>query len=118
MGTWRANKCAMSVSRHFPGFARSIPPLLLSSRVALAIATALAIADPNVFADQAFLRAAADSNVNQRYIVESVSVGGVQVESAKLPSTLRRRLTALVGSRCDMAAIEDLAAEMRKELHL
>ena len=82
------------------------------------MATALAIPTPSAFADQAFLRAAADSNVNQRYIVESVSVGGVQVESAKLPSTLRKHLTALVGARCDMAAIEDLAAEMRKELHL
>src|SRR5947209_3420221 len=71
-----------------------------------------------LFAGQEFVRAAAESNVNQRYTVESVSVGGVQVEKAKLPSSLRHRLTTMVGARCDMAAIEELASDLRKELRL
>ncbi|HVW84341.1 MAG TPA: BamA/TamA family outer membrane protein [Bryobacteraceae bacterium] len=69
-------------------------------------------------AGQALFRAAAESNVNQRYTIESVSVAGIQAEQAKLPPTLRKRLTALVGERCDVAALEDLASDLRKELHL
>src|SRR4051812_21858792 len=111
MGTWRAKKCAMSVSRHFPGLP-SPAPLFFS------FLTVFSVSAPTAFADQAFLRAAADTNVNQRYTIESVSIGGVQVERAKLPSSLRKRLSAMVGARCDMAAIGDLAAELRRELHL
>ena len=69
-------------------------------------------------AGQALTRAAAETNVNQRYTIESVSVGGVRVENAKLPLSIRRRLSALVGERCDVAMLEDLAADLRHELHL
>lgn len=71
-------------------------------------------------ADQAFLRQAAETNVNQKYLIESVSLSGVeldQMESSKLPRSLRDRLKALVGARCDMASLEDIAAQIRRELH-
>ncbi len=71
-------------------------------------------------AGQALLREAAETNVNQRYLIESVSVSGVELdrlESAKLPPTLRERLKSLVGQRCDMAAIEELSAQIRRQLH-
>jgi hypothetical protein len=105
----------MSVSRKFPGFGFvfSGPPLSLTI-----LSVVLAAATHTARADQAFLRVAADSNVNQRYTIESVSVGGVQVDRAKLPSGLRKRLFAMIGARCDMAAIEDAAVDLRKELHL
>ncbi len=60
------------------------------------------------------------TNVNQRYSIESISLGGVELdrmEPAKLPPSLRSRLTALIGQKCDMAALADLAAEIRRELH-
>jgi outer membrane protein assembly factor BamA len=69
-------------------------------------------------AGQAFVREAAEANVNQRYTIESISVGGVQVDRAHIPSHLRQRLRNLVGERCDMALIEDIAGEIRSELHL
>ena len=69
-------------------------------------------------AGQSFLRAAAESNVNQRYTIESVSIAGVRIENAKLPPSLRQRLNGLVGERCDVATLEDLAADLRRELHL
>ncbi len=71
-----------------------------------------------VFAGQEFLREAAETNVNQRYLIESVSVAGVEVHQAKLPSSLRQRLGALIGARCDMALLDDLATQLRRELHL
>ena len=58
-------------------------------------------------ADQALDRAVAESNVNQQYVIESVSISGIEVNrfhDAKLSPSLRRRLTALVGSQCDMSA--------------
>lgn len=70
------------------------------------------------FAGQEFLREAAETNVNQRYLIESVSVAGVQVSEAKIPSGLRQRLRALVGARCDMAVLDELASQLRRELHL
>jgi outer membrane protein assembly factor BamA len=69
-------------------------------------------------AGQSLLQAVAETNVNQRYTIESVSVAGVHVEDAKLPGHLRRRLSALVGEHCNAAELEDLATELRKELHL
>jgi hypothetical protein len=71
-------------------------------------------------AGQAFLREAAETNVNQRYLIESVSLAGVDVdkiESSKLPATLRERLQALVGQKCDTAILQDLSTRIRKELH-
>jgi hypothetical protein len=62
-------------------------------------------------------RAAAESNINQRYTIESVAVAGVEIDEAKLPPTLRRRLTALIGRHCDVGLLEDLASDLRHELH-
>jgi len=73
---------------------------------------------PALTADQSFLRAAAESNVNQQYTIESILIGGVQIQEAKIPPTLRSRFVALVGERCDVARLQDLAAELRRELHL
>jgi Omp85 superfamily domain len=71
-----------------------------------------------VVAGQAFMRVAAETNVNQRYTIESVSIAGVQIENARIPSGLRYRLNALVGERCDVAMLEDLASDLRREMHL
>lgn len=71
-----------------------------------------------VLAGQEFLREAAETNVNQRYLIESVSVAGVQLSEAKIPSGLRQRLRALIGARCDMAVLDELASQLRRELHL
>jgi hypothetical protein len=71
-------------------------------------------------AGQAFVRDLAETNVNQRYSIESISLGGVEldrVEPAKLPPGLRDQLTALIGQKCDMAALADMASEIRRELH-
>ena len=72
-------------------------------------------------ADQAMVRAMAESNVNQQYLVESVSLAGVEVahyRDSRLSPTLRRRLSALVGVPCDMSTISDLADKLRATLHL
>jgi hypothetical protein len=72
-------------------------------------------------AGQSFLSAAAESNVNQRYRIESVSVEGVEitrVSENRLPSTLRERLHALVGGRCDMEVLDRVASDLRRQLHL
>jgi hypothetical protein len=71
-------------------------------------------------AGQAFLRAAAEANVNQRYLIESVSFAGVeldQVDDTALPPTLRESLASLIGQHCDISVIQNLSAEIRKELH-
>jgi hypothetical protein len=89
---------------------RFLPGLLLCS-----------VAVPCLFASQEFLRQAAETNVNQRYMVESVSVAGVQVDEnspSKLPRPLRFRLRELVGSQCDFAILQELSAQIRRELHL
>ena len=70
---------------------------------------------------QALMRAAAETNVNQRYVIESVSVAGVQVdewEGGKLPPDLRAQIKSLIGSQCDMKLIGTLGDQLRKELHL
>lgn len=69
-------------------------------------------------ANEELYRAAAESNVNQRYTIESIAVAGVQVDQIKLPTSLRHRMNALIGRRCDVAALEDLANDLRRELHL
>lgn len=71
-------------------------------------------------AGQSLVRQVDEANVNQRYMIESVSLGGIeldQVETSKLPTTLRDRLKALIGQKCDMAALENLSSEIRRELH-
>lgn len=72
-------------------------------------------------ADQALVRAMAESNVNQQYVVESVTLAGVEIahyRDSRLSPTLRRRLSALVGVPCDMSAISELADKLRATLHL
>lgn len=72
-------------------------------------------------ADQALVRELAETNVNQQYLVESVSISGVEVtyfHDARLTPTLRHRLARLVGSPCDMSAIGELAGKLRSSLHL
>lgn len=67
------------------------------------------------------VRALAETNVNQQYVVESVSISGVEVarfHDAKLSPSLRRRIAALVGAPCDMSAIGELAGRLRTSLHL
>ncbi len=84
-----------------------LPGLFLSTAASLA-------------AGQALLQAASEANVNQRYVIESVSVAGVELDrlpAPKLPTTLRDRLKALIGQRCDVAALEDLSSQIRRELH-
>lgn len=88
----------------------SLPGLLLGTAVTL-------------FGGQSFMQAVSETNVNNRYVIESVSVAGVPVDadaanSAKLPRTLGERLVALVGERCDISILKNLAAEIRRELHL
>ncbi len=61
-------------------------------------------------------RFAPEDNVNSRYTVESVEVGGDA--QPKLPQSLRSRLESLVGSRFDAAQFDDLAREIRDQLHL
>jgi Omp85 superfamily domain len=85
-------------------------PLLLG----LLLTTAMSLA-----AGQAFLREAAETNVNHRYLIESVSLAGVEVDQlapSKLPTTLRERLKRLVGEQCDVAMLQDLSTQIRKEL--
>ncbi len=72
-------------------------------------------------ADQALVRALAESNVNQQYLIESVSISGVEVahfQDSKLSSSLRQRLFGLIGGPCDMATIGELASKLRSTLHL
>jgi hypothetical protein len=58
----------------------------------------------------------AEDNINSRYTVESVEVGGDA--QPKLPQSLRVRLEGLVGARFDPAQFDDLAREIREQLHL
>jgi hypothetical protein len=91
-----------------PSSARFLfPGLLLSSALSLA-------------AGQEFLHEVAETNVNRQYVIESVSVAGVEVDRlapSKLPKTLRQRLRSLVGEHCDVAMLEDLSAQIRRELN-
>jgi hypothetical protein len=87
---------------------------------AILLTTGLLSTVSTLAAGQAFVRDVAGTNINQRYSIESISLGGVdldRMEPAKLPPSLRSRLTALIGQKCDMAALADLAAEIRQELH-
>lgn len=89
--------------------------------VRLAVPALLLSAAASLSAGQALVRAAAESNVNQRYLIESVSVAGVELDQwqdPKLPSGLRAQMHALVGEHCDMTLIAGVATQLRKELHL
>lgn len=58
----------------------------------------------------------AADNVNSRYTVESIEVAGDTRPT--LPPSLKGRVASLVGSRFDPAAFDDLAREIRAQLHL
>jgi hypothetical protein len=104
----------MSAPHSAPVFTRLFAIFIAGSSCVCGIS----LTSASLLAGQTLLHEAADSNVNQRYTIESVSIGGVRVERAKLPSSLRRRLTSMIGGRCDMAAIEQIASDLRKELRL
>jgi hypothetical protein len=87
-------------------------------KVPVALALLLPSLCPLLSADQELLRAAAESNVNQRYTIENVTISGVRFDEAKIPAHLRRRIVAMLGTHCDLAALEDLASDLRRELHL
>ena len=57
-----------------------------------------------------------ESNVNSRYIVESVAIAGH--DSDKLSSSLRGEMNRLVGERVDPESINNLGKYIRKELHV
>jgi hypothetical protein len=65
---------------------------------------------------QPALRLVAEDNVNSRYTVESIEVGGA--EPPALTSSLRERVASLIGARFDPAAFEELARDIRKEFRL
>jgi hypothetical protein len=58
----------------------------------------------------------AEDNVNSRYTVESIEVAGEA--QPELPPSLKQRLASLIGARFDPAQFDELAREIRKELHL
>ena len=66
-------------------------------------------------ADQDLVRAADESNVNQRYVIESISIPGI--ERDHLPPDLLQRVDSLVGLPCDMAMLNALSLEIRRQLH-
>jgi len=75
-------------------------------------------------AGQAFMQQVSESNVNQRYVIESIALGGVELDnenspglSAKLSTTVRDRLKELVGGRYDEETLQELSSEIRRELH-
>ncbi len=64
------------------------------------------------------------SNVNSRYKVETVIVSGngwstdfASGQDKKISSSLTRRISAIIGSQLNPAAIDDLASRLGKELH-
>src|SRR5437764_9138626 len=57
-----------------------------------------------------------ESNINSRYIVESVEISGHG--NAKLSSFLRSDMNRLVGEKVDPESIDNLAKRIRKELHV
>lgn len=65
---------------------------------------------------QPSLTLVAEDNVNSRYTVESIEVAGGSPPS--LPPSLRDRVASLVGSRFDPAALDDLARDIQRQLHL
>jgi outer membrane protein assembly factor BamA len=72
----------------------------------------------NIAAGQGFLarEVAAEANANTRYVVEAVQITGET--GLKLSRSLQSAFEQLVGSHFDPAHLDELAREMRKELHL
>jgi hypothetical protein len=59
---------------------------------------------------------AAEANANTRYVVEAVQITGES--GLKLSRTLQAAFEQLVGSHFDPAQLDEVARQMRKELHL
>src|SRR5436190_9555392 len=57
-----------------------------------------------------------ETNINSRYIVESVEISGHS--DGKISSFLRSDLNRLVGEKVDPESIDNLAKRIRKELHV
>jgi hypothetical protein len=57
-----------------------------------------------------------ESNINSRYIVESVEISGHS--DGKISSFLRSDLNRLVGEKVDPESIDNLARRIKKELHV
>ena len=96
---------------------------MLAARLAVPflISGFLLLPGPGLFAGQSFLREADDNNVNRQYLIESVALAGVdvsEVADAKLTPSLRARLASLIGQHCDLAILDDLSGEIRRDLHL
>lgn len=91
--------------------ARFVPGLLVPS---LLVLSALSLS-----AGQEFLQQAYDANVNRQYMIETVSLGGVEVDQStpsRLPKRLRERLRSLVGQHVDISTLDSLSAEIRREM--
>ncbi|MDQ6678552.1 MAG: outer membrane protein assembly factor [Acidobacteriota bacterium] len=58
---------------------------------------------------------AASVNVNSRYLIEQVEIAGYP--SAKIGASLRNRLITLPGTAYDTQVLEDLARDLRRDLH-
>ena len=92
-----------------------------SVRLALLAVPILLCGPASLRAGQAFLRAASESNVNQRYVIESVTIAGVKVDELtgdKFTPELRAQFKSLVGAHCDMTMLGSLGDQLKKELHL
>jgi len=57
-----------------------------------------------------------ESNINSRYIVESVEITGHS--DGKISSFLRNDINRMVGEKVDSESIDNLARRIRKELHV
>jgi|SRR5581483_11028836 len=57
-----------------------------------------------------------ESNINSRYIVESVEISGHN--DGKLSSFLRSDMNRMIGEKVDPESIDNLARRIRKELHV
>jgi hypothetical protein len=62
------------------------------------------------------MRLVAEDNVNSRYTVESIEVAGES--QPVLPQSLKERLASMIGTRFDPAQFDEVAQEIRKQLHL
>ncbi len=87
--------------------------LLLSS---LVLGGAFVFSPPASGNQQPSAQLVAEDNVNSRYTVESIEVSGEA--QPELPPSLRDRVAEMIGSRFDPAQFDDLARQIRRELHL
>jgi len=92
---------------------------LFGVRASLQIAALVSCcAVTQVAAGQGFLarEVAAEANANTRYVIEAVQISGET--GLKLSRSLQSAFQQLVGAHFDPAQLDELAREMRKELHL